>query len=65
MLTESKAGSRMQSLLTPVFPTHGYYLIFFLTNTNNILRNMARPERFELPTAWFVVFHLSQHFLLF
>jgi hypothetical protein len=20
---------------------------------------MARPERFELPTAWFVVFHLN------
>ncbi len=25
---------------------------------------MARPERFELPTAWFVVFRLKQCFLL-
>jgi len=25
---------------------------------------LARPERFELPTAWFVVIPLSTHFLL-
>jgi len=25
---------------------------------------MARPERFELPTAWFVVFRLSPLILL-
>ena len=26
---------------------------------------MARPERFELPTAWFVVFQLKRPILLF
>jgi hypothetical protein len=26
---------------------------------------MARPERFELPTAWFVVFRLKSHISLY
>jgi len=26
---------------------------------------MARPERFELPTAWFVVFRLIYYILLY
>jgi hypothetical protein len=65
MLTESIAASRMQSLLTQVFPKHGYYLKFFLINTNNVLINMARPERFELPTTWFVVSSTIANVLFF
>ena len=54
MLTESIAATKMQSLLTPAFPKRSHYLNFLLINNNKLLINMARPERFELPTAWFV-----------
>jgi len=29
------------------------------------MSKMARPERFELPTAWFVVFRLNQRIILY
>ena len=41
-------------LFTPVFPSPNIHLILGRLSSHNLLIYMARPERFELPTAWFV-----------
>jgi len=35
-----------------------------ICNVLNVFENLARPERLELPTTWFEVFHLGSRIFL-
>jgi hypothetical protein len=62
--TTPMLGRQNSKVLTPTFPRASFQTNAVKENQYILLIIMARPERFELPTAWFAVSLAIQQSLL-